>query len=114
MISLGIGFALSALTTRHGDVKYVWSFILILMFWLTPIFYDYNLVAEQYRKYYLLNPLARIITTAREVFINNHIPLFDGWIGLKHEGITLLMSVSLFIIGYMIFRKHSSHFAERI
>lgn len=114
MISLGLGFALSALSSRHGDVKYVWSFILILMFWLTPIFYDYNLIAPQYRKYYLLNPLARIITTAREVFINNHVPLLDGIVGLKHEGITLLMSLSLFAFGYLIFRKYSPYFAEML
>ncbi len=114
LLVLGLGFLLSAVYVRHGDMEYIWEFLVTIFFWITPIFYDYDMVGSQYVKYYMLNPLARIISTARQILIYDHIPLLHGASGWKHEIITLLICVFIFVWGVWLFRKKSPRFAEML
>ncbi len=114
LLVFGLGFGLCALYIRHGDMEYLWTFATTILFWLTPIFYDYDLVSPQYVKLYMLNPLARIISTARQVLIYNHIPWLHGVSGWKHELITLAVCTLIFVWGVTLFRKRSPRFAEML
>ena len=114
LLVFGLGFGLCALYVRHGDMDYIWQFFLTIFFWITPIFYGYDLISPQYVKFYMLNPLARIISTSRQVLIYNHIPLLHGISGWKHELITLVICVAVFAWGIWLFRKKSPRFAEML
>ena len=114
LLVFGLGFGLCALYIRHGDTEYLWSFATTSLFWLTPIFYDYDLVPLQYVKLYMLNPLARIISTFRQVLLYDFIPLQHGLSGWKHELITLALCASIFAWGVWLFKKRSPRFAEML
>lgn len=114
LLVFGLGFGLCALYVRHGDMDYIWNFFITIFFWITPIFYDYDRVSPQYVKLYMLNPLARIISTSRQVLIYNHIPLLHGVSGWKHEIITLVICALVFAWGVRLFRKKSPRFAEML
>lgn len=114
LLVFGLGFGLCALYVRHGDMDYIWSFFIQIFFWITPIFYDFDLVSPKYVKYYMLNPMARIISTSRQVLIYNFIPLLHGVSGWKHEIITLVICIVVFIWGVRLFRKKSPRFAEML
>ena len=112
LLVFGLGYGLSALYVRYGDLGYIWDFVLMALFWVTPIFYDYDLVAPKYVKLYMLNPLARIISTSREILISNHIPLLGGVSGWVHELITLAICAVVFVLGVWLFRSRQARFAE--
>ncbi|HEY0866301.1 MAG TPA: ABC transporter permease, partial [Fimbriimonas sp.] len=68
MLAIGVGFIVSALNTFYEDVKYITGVILYLLFFLCPIMYfvegiansDYNLNSANQLVYklYMLNPVA--------------------------------------------------------
>jgi len=39
LIALGIGMMLSAYSLKYRDIEHLWSLVLYVLFWLTPIFY---------------------------------------------------------------------------
>lgn len=114
LLVFGLGFGLCALYIRYGDMEYLWTFATTILFWLTPIFYDYDLVSPAYVKLYMLNPLARIISTFRQVLIYNFIPVQHGISGWKHELITLAIAGLIFVWGVWLFRRKSPRFAEML
>ncbi|MBL7057355.1 ABC transporter permease [Candidatus Woesearchaeota archaeon] len=105
---LGASFIVSALNIIYRDVVYIWSFILLVGFWITPIVYPFSSIPDQYLKYYFLNPMARIVTDFRNAIFDNFIT------NPKNILITAIICFAVFIIGYMIFKKMSVRFAEEI
>jgi lipopolysaccharide transport system permease protein len=103
---LGISLALGALNVFYRDFYQIWEIVLQLGFFLSPIFYDPNIIPERYRFYYSLNPMTRIIESTREILFYNTLPTaFD-------LATPLLASLVLLAIGYLIFRRLEPRFAE--
>ncbi|MBU1201525.1 MAG: ABC transporter permease [Nanoarchaeota archaeon] len=108
MLVLGLSLFLSALYVRYKDVIHIWNFFLLLGFWITPIVYSTDLVPFEYLRFYMLNPLARIIVDMRGALLDNFIPT------LKNIFITTIISILTFVVGYVFFKKSSKRFAEEI
>ncbi len=105
---LGASFFLSALYVRYRDTIHIWSFVLLIGFFITPIVYPLDIIPLEYLKYYLLNPLARMVVDMRFVMLYNYIP------DLKNYIITLVISVLIFAVGLYFFRKRKHSFAEEL
>ena len=108
ILSMGLSFGLSAFYTKYRDMQHIWVVVLNLGFFITPIIYPTSNVPADYLKLYMLNPMARIISDSREIFIAQHLP------GLWPLAITVIMCLAIFFIGYLIFNKRKTHFAEEI
>jgi len=108
VLVLGASLLLSALYVRYKDIIHIWNFFLLIGFWITPIVYSEYLVPFKYLRFYMLNPLARIIVDMRSAILNNFIP------NLKNISITTTICISSLIIGYIVFKKLSRSFAEEI
>jgi lipopolysaccharide transport system permease protein len=104
---LGISYLLSAVYLFFRDLIYVWNFITIIGFWITPIIYSELQVSIEYRKYYMINPLARIINHLRDSLLNN-------FFSLDQTIITIIICISVLILGIFLFNKFSSNFAEEL
>jgi ABC-2 type transport system permease protein len=115
ILSLGVAFLLSSLYVRFRDVNYVWDIILQGAFYATPIIYPLTLVPEFAAKLLMLNPVAQIIQDARSVLTNPDastlLSFYNGWIWYL---VPLLVSVGIFIIGALVFKKQSPKFAEEV
>jgi len=106
LIVLGISLGLAALSVFYRDFYQIWEIVLQLGFFLSPIFYDPNIIPERYRFYYSLNPVTRIIESTREILLYNALPTaFD-------LATPLLIAVLLLAVGYTIFRRLEPRFAE--
>ena len=105
---LGTSFLLSALYVKYRDMIYIWSFVLLIGFFATPIIYPIYIIPFEYLKYYLLNPLARMIVDMRDIVLFNYIPDPKNFI------ITFMISLLVFVFGYYIFRKNKHSFVEEI
>ena len=108
IVVLGISFFLSALYPKFRDLSHIWSFLLLIGFWVTPIIYRETMVPEKYLKYYMLNPFARLINETRDILIYNYTPEF------RQVLITLTICILIFVLGLLFFRKESPYFAEEL
>ena len=107
-LSFSISLILSSFYLKYRDLTHLWSVILQIGFWLTPIIYPISIIPEKIRQLIFLNPMTRIITDSRQVLIYSQIPT------LRNNIITSIMILILLIIGILIFKKKSSKFAEEI
>lgn len=106
LVVLGISLALAALNVFYRDFYQIWDITLQLGFFLSPVFYDPNIIPERYRFYYSLNPMTRIIESTRKILLHNALPTaFD-------ISVPLLAAAALLTVGYAIFRRLEPRFAE--
>ncbi len=80
--ALGVGTYLAALNVRFRDVRFVVPFLIQFWFFATPIIYPANMVPEQYRALYFLNPLAGIIEGFRVSLLSGLNGASFNWFGI--------------------------------
>ena len=108
LLSLGLSLALAALNVFYRDVQFIWAVIIQAGFFATPILYPVDIFGEELQRIFLLNPMAHIIMTARDVIIYST-PAAAG--SLLYAG---AMSLVTLIIGYIIFAHYEPRFAEEM
>ena len=57
IFSLGIGFILSSTAVFFRDILHLYSILLIVWNYLTPVFYPLEIVPNKYRSFIFLNPM---------------------------------------------------------
>jgi lipopolysaccharide transport system permease protein len=107
-IIYGISLALASLYVYYRDMNQIWDVLIQIGFFLSPIVYPLSLIPENYRFYYMLNPITRLIEMYRGVLLYGRLP------GLMDLGIVIFSGMVLLILGSLLFRKLSSRFAEEI
>ncbi|MCA9944302.1 MAG: ABC transporter permease [Ardenticatenaceae bacterium] len=101
-LMLGIILIGSALTVFYRDVRFIVPLGLQLWMYATPIIYPIRLVEEsvpQFRTLYALNPMVGIVESYRAVILEGVAPNFADL------GIAAAVSIILFIVAYIIFKR---------
>jgi len=104
----GISLPLAALNVYYRDVSQIWDLALQAGFFLCPIVYDAKLIPEKYFFFYSLNPITRVIQITRKILYYNMLPTLSDFL------IPLISGLFLLLIGYLIFCKLESRFAEEL
>ncbi len=108
MFSIALSWITSALNVFLKDIGQIVSVILQFGFWLTPIFWSFSLVPDQFEFIFKLNPLFYIVEGYRDTFINK----IWFW---EHYNLTMyfwLIVIVLLYFGTKLFKKLSPHFAD--
>lgn len=106
LTAAGIGMWLTALAIQFRDVRYGLNFAVQLLMYASPVVYSVNLIPENLRIYYALNPLVGVIEGFRSSLLGtNPMP----W---NYIGIGAVMAVLLFITGAFYFRRMEKIFAD--
>lgn len=108
MLSTGVGIIISSLTTKYRDLAMLVGFGLHLWQYLSPIPYGLALIPEKYMGLYMLNPVTPIITTMRLSFFGTGY-FHWGWYGLS-----LAVTVAVFIVGIVMFNKIERTFMDTV
>lgn len=108
ILSISIVLLLSSLDIYYRDVSFILQSVLLLWFYITPIFYPITLIPPQYIFLYNLNPMVGIITLYQSIFLKSNNPSLEALL------ISFLEAVTLLIIGVIIFRKRAKYFADWI
>ncbi|REE90514.1 ABC-2 type transport system permease protein/lipopolysaccharide transport system permease protein [Paenibacillus taihuensis] len=87
VISAGVGLILSSITVFFKDVKHFYSIVLLVVMYMTPIFYPASIIPRKYQFILNLNPLYLVLDMFRDIVITGSIPA---------------LSEHLILIGYMI------------
>mgnify|MGYP005798765143 FL=1 len=104
----GISLFVSSITVYFRDLQHFIGIALQLLFYATPIVYATNIIPESYQWILRLNPMTFIIDGYRSIFYYQQQPDFISL------GITLLVSLILCIVGYLLFSKLQKRFAEEL
>jgi homopolymeric O-antigen transport system permease protein len=107
--SLGVGVWITALNVKYRDFRYVIPFIVQLGLYVSPVGFSSNLIPDQWRLVYSLNPMVGVIDGFRWCLLGaeSHLYLPGFWLSL---GVT-----SFFLwAGIRQFRKMEKSFADLI
>lgn len=108
ILSLGLIFIFSAIDIYVRDIEYIVNFIIMLLFYATPVLYSPTLFPENVRWLLYLNPFTTIITAYRDILYYKQLP------NLESLGIVFVISFVILIVGYKIFKKLEKGFAEQL
>lgn len=108
IISLGLSLALSALNVFYRDVQFIWQVLLQIGFYATPILYTIDIFPKNLQTFALLNPVARIIISARDTIIYSSPAKIEDLLFI------FLSSIAFLVVGYIIFSRLEPGFAEEI
>ena len=107
-ISLGIGLIFSSLTTKYRDLRFLLSFGVQLLMYVTPVIYPASAIPSKYAWIVALNPLTAIIETFRH-----------GWLGQGDFSLAGLVysavcSLGVLVAGTVIFNRVESTFIDTV
>lgn len=108
ILLLGLTWITSSVVIFFRDIGQLIGMAIQFGFWLTPIFWSLSMVPEKYRWLFELNPAHYITQGYRDAFIN-HVWFWEKPVeALQYWSISLVV----FILGAIIFRKLRPHFAD--
>lgn len=107
MFTFGFSLILASLNTHFFDLENVWSFVVRLVWFATPIFYA---IEGQTKLFYLnmLNPMYFFIEIARDIVIYTKMP--ELWMII----VAICYSLVFLSLGLIIFKLLKKKFAELV
>lgn len=109
MTSLAVGVWLSAVNVRYRDVRHAVPFLVQLWLFLSPVAYSADLVPEQWRAIYQLNPMAGVLEGFRWALLGRGAPPPTGAIVAS-----ALVTAIVLLLGVAYFRRVERTFADVI
>ena len=108
LLVLGIALPLSVLNVKYKDTEFIWMVIVHAGFFLTPIFYQFDMMPEQVQNILQFSPMVQIVTMAHHVVLYGILPSVN----------TILYAVGsisvITAVGYLIFRKYQAKIVEEV
>lgn len=98
-LSMGFGMMGAAVSVFLRDISFAVPLVLQLWMYATPVIYDVSVVPERFMSLYLLNPMAGIIISYRQVMLEGQLP---EWQLLAYP---TAVAFVLMIVAYVYFKR---------
>jgi ABC-type polysaccharide/polyol phosphate export permease len=118
IFSVGIGLILATLNVYYRDTQIIMEVLMLAWFFVTPILWDARTIPETkvlfgiawpiQRLVYILNPMASIVASYRDTLYWGAQPALDFFAR------STLTAIIILVLGYALFRRFSSSFAEEL
>jgi len=119
LFTLGLSFVLSALNVLYRDVQQLMSFVLLMWFFCTPVFYSLENTMPSFtvrgihfdiREWvYRVNPVATYVDAYRAILYGQQ-TMPSPLLVLE----TILVTLALLVAGYRVFVQLSPRFPEEV
>ena len=103
-----VGLILGSLNVFFRDIGILWNTLNPALFYLTPIAYSIDIIPEQYRFYFKLNPLYHFLYIIRNVLHEGIAP------DLKHSIYCMIITASTFLIAVFIYKRTKNGFISNL
>lgn len=107
--SIGVGLWMAALNVEYRDFRYIVPFVVQFGLYISPVGFSSNIVPEQWRLLYSLNPMVGVIDGFRWAILGGESRLYMSGFALS-----VGLVVFLLISGIWYFRKMERTFADVI
>jgi ABC-2 type transport system permease protein len=115
LITTAVSMLLSSLYVRFRDVSIIWSVVLTMLFYGTPLLYPVEIVPEKYRDLVSINPLTPLFEQARKWIIDPEAPgaaaAAGGWVHLIPA---IVIFVALCGLAVLTFARAAPRIAEEL
>lgn len=108
LLGLGLGLIITAMTTKYRDLAFLVTFGVQLLMYASPVIYPLSAAPEGFRQLIILNPLSGLIETFRYGFLDA---------GQFYPGAflySILFTLSVFVIGLLVFNKVEKNFVDTV
>ena len=106
LLVIGLALPIATLSVFYYDVQHALPIALTTLFYLSPVFYPAEMVPVAARSFYFLNPIAGLLTLYHEILYVGRMPSLSLLYGM------IVAAVAIYAIGYAIFNRYASVFAE--
>jgi lipopolysaccharide transport system permease protein len=105
-LTLGLAMPIAAVSVFFRDIEHGLPAMLMMLMWISPVFYPERFVPPRLATLYALNPVAMILTMF-------HRTLYEGeWPLPGQLAIATLAAGTVFFVGQTVFRRLRGMFAE--
>ncbi len=105
LLTTGIALMLSAFNLFYRDIQYLANLLMMVWMYMTPIVYPLSLVPSKYVWLYKLNPMVGIIEGYRS-------SIFGYPFEISIIIWSVVISIIVFLVGYVLFKKIEKMFAD--
>lgn len=102
---IGLSLILSALMVFFRDTQFLWSVVILMWNFISPVFYPESIIPASILGAYRMNPLYQFMRFLRTIILNGTAP------GPECFGYCLLFSVVSMALGLLVFRRLQHKFA---
>lgn len=104
ILTTGVGLILATATTFFTDIRYLYGVLVMLLSFMTPLFYPVDIIPQQYLFAYKINPLYAAVTSFREIVLQGIFPTTKPLVYL------IITSILSLIVGIVVFYKYQDKF----
>lgn len=108
ILVLGTAMITSSVTVYLRDLEHIMGVLNMALMYLSPVVYGIDYIPEKFRSIYMLNPMAGIIISYRDILYYGKIP--DFMVLLQ----SFLISMIILVAGWNIFGILKKRFAEEL
>ena len=107
LFTAGVSFFLSMGNLFFRDVRYIYSVIITLWMFASSVVYPMKVDNPDIQKILNLNPITPILDAYRDVLLRGKLPDFGSF------GYAVVISIVIFMAGWIVFFKTQHKFAEK-
>ena len=104
--ALGIGLWLTAMAIQYRDIKHALNFVVQLAMYASPVIYSANIIPEQYRYIYAINPMVGVIEGFRSALLGS------GPMPWNLVLVGVLSTTLILVSGLFYFRRQERIFSD--
>lgn len=108
VLALGMAFFASAVTVYFRDMEHILGVIMMAWQYLTPVLYSYDIIPDEYKLLFSLNPMTPIIGAYRDILYESSVP------ELKMLLWAFVLGLIVLVIGWCAFSRLKRRFAEEL
>lgn len=101
VLIIGLGLIISLANVIYRDIQHLINIFLMILFYLTPIFYSADMADKKYAVMFKVNPIDSLIDSYRAVFFYNKCPELYSLIYPTFFGIGILLVGVFFYKRYL-------------
>jgi ABC-type polysaccharide/polyol phosphate export permease len=106
IFTVAVLFFVATLNVFYRDLQQLMTYVVMLLFYLTPVFYQLKAVPETLRPFVEASPITVIVSSYQHVFYEN------TWPDLAHFAYLLVISLVLLVLGHAFFTRRKETFGE--
>ena len=104
VLALGIGLLLSAIAVKYRDLVHLYSVLMAVLMYLTPVIYPMSILPDWLYHLVMLNPLTNILIMFRDVTIYGNVFCVSTLL------VTMAEALLALVVGLFVFYKRQDGF----